>query len=242
MWRQGEIQQGDSGKTVSDKLDAEFMRLQSLDNEYDNKIKELKYTTLTTVKDRTIDKEIVSPYTLWSLLDPINTDIDNIKKVTDSSTSMLFDGRFWIRTTAMYEYTGAHIDLVDLAPGYMITKAHLVAYISDEIKNYIRLDGTVQMWAGYVPVDDHDVATKEYVDETVSIATENAKSEYVEFPPAVFGDKVFAANIGSNHFAVYVNGILTRRIKYAFDARSITFHDPLEDDDEVTIIIMGSTK
>ena len=239
MWSNNEIQQGDSGSAVSNALDAEFARIQQAENVVALKFADLKYTDQTTVMDKTQDKLIVSPWTLWSILDVMKDEVTDVKKVTDHLTEEFFDGEFWIRTDVMFEYSGAYVPIDDLRPANFITKVHLDEYGTILDGKYLLADGTASMPTGYVPVNPLDIATKGYVDAVADGVITNAKTEYIEYPPSKLGDTVFSAPLNGKNFVVYLNGVLWRRAKYGFTTSTITFLSPLDEDDEVTVTILG---
>ena len=240
MWKSNEILQGDSGLVVSNKLDAEFQRIQTVEEATAVKFDGLAYTDQTTVMDKTKDKLIVSPWTLWGILDPIIDDIDKIEKVTDHFEEILFDGSFWIRSDVLLEYGGGGFTPYDtLGDGFYLTKAHGIEILDKIDAKYLSADGSESMPTDYEPIADQDIATKVYVDYNIQALEEKTQTSYIEFPPALIGDTKFLVQLGNRNFVVFLNGILWRKIKFAYDQTSITFHTPLSADDEVTILILG---
>ena len=240
MWKANEILQGDSGLVVSNKLDGEFQRIQTTEEATVARFDDLVYTDQTTVMDKTKNKLIVSPWTLWGVLDPIINDINNIEKVTDHFEEMLFDGTFWIRSDVLLEYSGGGFTPYDtLGNGFYLTKAHGVQMLEKMDEKYLPADGSKSMPTDYEPIADQDIATKVYVDYNIQKLKEEVKTSYIEFPPALIGDTKFLVQLGNRNFVVFLNGILWRKIKFAYDQTSITFHTPLSADDEVTILILG---
>jgi len=240
MWQSSEIKQGDSGLVVSNKLDAEFQRIQTEEQRVDAVLVTLDYTDTVTVMDQSEDHKIVSPYTLWYVLKPLLTRFVGIEEVTDHLHEELFDGTVWIRTDVMLEYTGPYELYDDLRDGVLVTKSHL-----DQLKaridgHYMALDGSTALPDGYVPVDYYNIATKGYVDDSVAILEGKYSTQYIEFPALIIdGQQLFTSTIGIKNIAVYVNGILWRSSKYSRDAFGITFTTPLTTGDEVTILVLG---
>ena len=239
MWNNGEIQQGDSGLVVSNALDAEFARIQQAEAAIALQFGDLQYTDQTTVLDKTQDKLIVSPWTLWSVLDPMVLETTKIKTVTDHLTEEFFDGEFWIRTDVMFEYSGGYVPISSLKDGNFLTKVHLDEFELLFDNKYLPIDGSAGLPTGYVPTAPLDIATKGYVDALAESVATGAKTEYIEYPPSKLGDTTFSAPLDGKNFIVYLNGILWRQAKYGFTASTITFLTPLEEDDEVTVAILG---
>ena len=239
MWSANEIVQGDSGLVVSNKLDAEFQRIQTKNQEVDTRLADLVYTNLTTMWDAGADKLIVSPYTFWNIINPLKARVVDIEKTNKHFREEMFDGTFWLRTDVMMEYSGPYIPYRFLADGYFITRSHLDEQLFLIEDMYMPIDGSESLPNNYVPTQDYSIATKIYVDESIADARKAAGSDYIEFPRLTVGNTRFDADIGSKNFIVYLNGIMQRRIKFAFDQVSITFHTPLDIGDEVTIAILG---
>ena len=240
MWQPKEISQGESGASVSGKLDGEFQRIQTVEEATAAKFDDLLYTDQTTVMDRTMNKLIVSPWTLWSVLDSVIGDINKIERVTDHFTETLFDGSTWIRSDVYLEYSGGGFKpFANLGDGFYLTKAHGAEILTMMDAKYLSADGSESMPNTYEPKNDQDIATKVYVDNKIQKLEEEVQTSYIEFPPANLGDTKILVQLGNRNFVVYLNGILWRRAKYAYDHTSITFHAPLSADDEVTILILG---
>lgn len=239
MWQNNEIKEGDSGRVVSNKLDAEFARIQTVETEYYNKFINLRYTDTTTVMDKEKDNLIVSPHTMWYALNPLIYDMRDIKKITDHMTETIFDGVFWIRTDVPIEYVGTPYTFENMRDGQYVRKADLSGYAMSLKNSFISTDGTNAMDQSYTPISEKSVATKEYVDAKASNIKSMTVSQYIEYPPAEYGDVEFNASIGTKNFMVFINGVLQRRDKYSYDAEKIVFTSGLDAGDEVTIFIAG---
>ncbi len=239
MWSTGEIVQGDSGSTVAAKLDAEFLRIQADEQEMWNKFGTLTYTDQTTVFDKEQDNLIVSPWTLWAALDPIVLAQDGIKEVTKYLSEQVFDGTFWIRSSVMIEYSGSYVPIDDLFDGSLVTKSHIVSMKGDILDLSILRDGSAQFAVEYTPVNDNDAVTKKYTDDIVSTVAEKAATGYHEYDPSAQGDTTFQINTTDKNFIVYLNGVLQRKAKFQDNGTNIVFLDPLSENDEVTITILG---
>lgn len=240
MWLVGEIKQGDSGQTVSNKLDAEFTRIQDYEQTVSETLAGLMYADEVTIFDRTKTELIVSPYTFWVGLDPTIVKVDQSKTITDHFSNQLFDGIPWMRMDVNMEYGGTYIPLADLGNGFYLTKAHYSEFYENLESEFLKQDGTTTLAVNYLPTDDLHVATKEYVDNEVSDAASEASTSYIEFPASQAGDKSFGAALGTYNFLVYLNGVMQRRIKYSYNPSGINFIEPLEHGDEVTIVILGA--
>ena len=241
MWGPNEIVQGDSGLVVSNKLDAEFARIQNNEAIVDARLDGLVYTTPITILDKTEDSEIVSPYTMWGVLDPQIARITAIETWGQYLSQTSFDGTFWIRSSVMFEYTGTYVQYDDLDIGNLITKEHLEQRAPEFLESAIWRDGTYDMDAGYVPVNEQSVATKAYVDEGLDDINTRARPLYKEYATSQSGDSVFNASLAGVEFAVYKNGFLQRRSKYTYNNTSFTFNDVLDEGDEITLIILGAS-
>jgi len=239
MWNSKEIKQGDSGLVVSNKLDAEFQRIHTEEDRVDALLNKLEYTDKTTINDKSEDRKIVSPYTMWYILDPMISTVQNIKLSTDHFSETEFDSVFWIRTDVLIEYSGAYVNLDKLSDGSFVTLAHLGEFETNIKDETLAADGSTLLPGKYEPVEPQSIATKSYVDSEVASATANIASEVIEFPPSEDGDTLFSYSLGSNSILVYVNGVLQRATKYGRDQFSVTFIKPLSRDDEVTIAKLG---
>jgi len=239
MWNSNEIKQGDSGLVVSNKLDAEFQRSHAEESRVANRLLDLEYTDKITVLDKIEDKKIVSPYTMWFAMEPVISDVDLIKDVTQHLSERVFTGGFWIQTDALVEYTGPYVPVDRLNPGTLVSRAHIDELESELLLKAVLVDGSVDMSNGYVPSRKLSVATKDYVDTRVASAVANMDSEVFEFPSSSDGDTVFSVHLGTNDILVYVNGVLQRSTKYGRDQFKVTFIKPLSENDEVTIARLG---
>lgn len=239
MWSSGEIKQGDSGIVVSNKLDSEFQRIQDKEASTDNTLATLAYTDLTTINDTSEAELIVSPWTFWSILAPLTGRVDTVEKVSGHLTEQYFDGTFWIRSDVYVEYSGAYTSYKDLGPGYFMTRAHLDEYEQTLQGEFIATNGSNAMQSGYTPTEDDHVSTKKYVDAKVSAFDAIIDSSYTEYPASAAGDTAFSAPLNGKNFVVYKNGVLQRRAKYSYSGSGFTFVTPLDDKDEITLLIVG---
>ena len=239
MWQGNEIKQNDSGLVVSNKLDDEFARIQNVEQGFSNKFANLVYTDQITVADKTKDKLIVSPWTMWFILDPLFLRVDDVEKVTSHISEQFFDGKFWLRSDVPIEFFGTVDTIENTDDTFYITAGQVRSLEATYDNKYLMQDGSTPLLSGYVPVDNLDVVTKEYADSLVLDLAAKVMDHYVEFPPSAQNDTVFTVAIGLNNFIVYLNGVLQRRVKYSFTSSSVTFHAPLDKDDEVTIYVGG---
>ena len=239
MWQAGEIVQGDSGLVVSNKLDAEFARIQQEETRFNASFAALEYTDTSSIVNKSEDSKIVSPYTLWYVLDPELARISDLEEFGQYLSRMSFDGEFWIRTGVLFEYTGTYKPYDELSSGYFITKEHLEAQKANILEPAIKTDGSNDMDVGYIPANEQSVSTKGYVDDIFNQVNSRPKAGYVEYPASEQGDVKFNAPLAGIAFAVYKNGILQRRNKYVYDDLSFTFNSPLDDGDEITLTILG---
>jgi len=239
MWQPGEIVQGDSGQAVSNKLDAEFTRIQTREGNVDTQLAGYVYTDETTIFNKSLNAHIVTPYTFWYALDPELVKVEASKLITDNLEKKLFDGTFWLRSGVMFEYSGSYKPLATLNDGYLMTKAHLAEFSEGLQDLFIMQDGSKQMSTGYVPATPLDVATKEYVDALATQYDTRLDSHYIEYPASELGDSTFTAPIGTKPFIVFLNGVMQRRTKFSYNADGFTFGTPLDNGDEVTIMIVG---
>lgn len=239
MWLAGEIKQGDSGQTVSNKLDAEFIRLQANEVDVADKLAGLEYADEITVFDRTKTSLIVSPYTFWVALDPTTVKVEQSKTITDHFSNQLFDGISWMRSDVSLEYSGTFIPLEDLGEGFFLTKAHYREFYEDLEAEFVKQDGTTTMAVGYEPTLELDVVTKTYNDTLFIEMLTRAKTSYIEFDPSSDGDTAFGASLTGVNFLVFLNGVMQRRNKYSYSESGIVFNKALSANDEVTIVILG---
>ena len=239
MWQPGEIVQGDSGQVVSNKLDSEFARIQTWQGNVDTTLSTFTYTDDTTIFNKSINNQIVSPYTYWLALNPELVKVEASKLITDHIENKLFDSIFWLRSDVMFEYSGAYRPLASIGDGYMVTKAHLAEFNTGLEDLFIMQDGSKQMATGYEPSTALDVATKKYVDALATQYDDRLDSHYTEYPVSSLGDKTFTAPIGTKPFIIFLNGVMQRRIKFSYNEDGFTFGTPLDDGDEVTIMIVG---
>ena len=240
MWAAGEIKQGDSGLVVSNKLDSEFARIQQDEIAVWGEFANLVHADLITINDRAADRLIVNPWAMWSILDPMQVGMSSIEKVTDHLSEQFFDGIFWLRSDVMVEYVGSYITYSDLKPGNFLTKQHMLSYKSDVLDGeYLAVDGTIHLAAGYVPSSNQSIATKKYIDDEILDIKIDYAGDYLEFPAAAQSQVFFSAPLGTKKFSVFLNGVLQRRVKYGMATDGITFNSPLDAGDEVTIIILG---
>jgi len=239
MWKSNEIVQGDSGLVVSNKLDAEFQRIQTEEARVDALFQTLDYADQTDMLDKAEEKKIVSPKGMWFVLDPLVNRFNTVEEVTSHLSQETFNGVSWIKTDVLIEYTGSYVPLSRLSDGNFITKSHIMSLEAGILGEALLKDGSTPLPVGYVPPLPESVVNKGYVDAHVLTLTKKSKMEYIEFPGASNGDTVFAADLDGKVFVVYLNGVLQRRVKYSALADKIRFNDPLEANDEVTIHITG---
>jgi len=239
MWKSNEIVQGDSGLVVSNKLDAEFQRIQTEETRVDALFGTLDYASEVDVVNKAEEKKIVNPKVMWSVLDPLVNRFNIVEEVTSHLSQETFNGVSWIKTDVLIEYTGSYVPLSTLSDGHFITKAHIISLEAGILNEALLRDGSTPLPVGYVPPLPESVVNKGYVDSHVFTLTNKAKMEYIEFPGASNGDTAFAADLDGKVFVVYLNGVLQRRVKYSTLADKIRFNDPLEANDEVTIHITG---
>lgn len=241
MWGAGSIVQGDSGLVVSQKLDAEFARIQNNEAIIDGRLNQLVYTDDVSILDKTEAYKIVSPYTMWSALDPAFLRLDDVEDITGYFTETIFDGKFWLRTSGLVEYTGAYVPYDNLADGYFLTKAHVKYYADVALQKSILKDGSTEMDNGYIPLSEQAVATKKYADDKFNVLANAPKPQHIEYAASLAGDYIFNAPLDGVAFAVYKNGILQRKIAYTSTVSGIQFATPLDAGDEVSILILGES-
>lgn len=239
MWLVGEIVQGDSGQTVSNKLDAEFTRIQTQEVSVEEKLDTLEYADDVTIFDRTKTELLVSPYLFWLGLDATIVKVDQSKTITDHFSNQLFDGIPWMRVDVNMEYNGSFIPLADLGNGFYLTKAHYTEFYQNLEETFLKQDGSTMLTTGYYPEEGLSVASKAYVDDREAAIIGTTKTSYIEYPASQAGDTSFGAALLNYNFVVYLNGVLQRRIKYSYNISGIVFTEPLAESDEVTIVILG---
>ena len=151
MWQGNEIKENDSGLVVSNKLDAEFARIQNEELRLGGKVDMLEYSDTNTVLDKSEDRLIVSPYTMWSVLTPMSADLDDINDVGKHFSEVFFDGKYWIRTDVPIEFIGVRASLDSMREGEYITKSNITEVDALYESRYLRQDGTTDLLGGYTP-------------------------------------------------------------------------------------------
>ena len=234
MWKPNEIYDGESGISVSDKLDSEFIRIQGVQAQFQTTLNTLMYVDASNYDDATINDAIMSPMYVEKSLDPIRADITTLEIAGSHLGENTYSGVLSVYSDIPLYFSGTFQPLVGLSDGHYVSKAHIVSLISDSDQKYVLVDGSSLMSAGYVPTDNLHIATKESSEKAAVDAVEFSKR--VDFPASTAGDDTFAFASSRSLLLVYNKGVLMDQSTYLYSGTELVFNTPLLDGDKITIV------